>query len=66
MTAQQFEQMDPFIALSIVNMKLRDFYDSLEGLSDDWGIDEEMIKQKLSSIGYRYHENTNQFICEEV
>ena len=52
---------NPTILLSIINMKLRDFYPSLEELCND--LDESMdeIKEILSTIGYRYDEDLNQF-----
>lgn len=62
MTQQQFEHMDPYIALSMVNMKLRDQYHNLERLADDWGIEEEVILQKFEQIGYTYHPDTHQFV----
>lgn len=65
MTAEQFRQMDPYIAISIVNMKLRDQYGTLERLSDDWGIDAEIIRSKFKAIGYEYSELTHQFISQE-
>ena len=52
---------NPTILLSIINMKLRDFYPSLEELCND--LDESMdeIKEILSTIGYHYDEDLNQF-----
>lgn len=57
----QYISMDPNILLSIVNMKLRDFYSNLSSLCDDMDIEEEALKQKLSEIGYKYDDNINQF-----
>lgn len=53
---------DPNMLLSIINMKLRDFYDSLAGLCDDLDVAQEEIEAKLASIGYHYDKMTNQFI----
>lgn len=52
---------DPAMLLSFINMKLRDEYDSLESLGE--GLDEDVneIKEKLSSIGYTYNREVNQF-----
>lgn len=61
MDKEQFKSMDPNILLSIVNMKLRDFYSNLNSLCDDMDINEEELKEKLSSVGYKYDENINQF-----
>jgi predicted transcriptional regulator len=53
---------DGFVLLSVINTKLRDFYDSLESLCYDLDEDIEDIKSKLENIGYIYDENMNQFI----
>ena len=52
---------DPFMLLSYVNLKLRDFYSSLDDLCDDLDVSKEEIENILKSIGYTYDENTNQF-----
>ena len=54
-------KMDSNILLSIINMKLRDFYSSLESLCQDIDVKEEELKEKLSSIGYEYNKDQNQF-----
>ncbi|MGG7144364.1 DUF4250 domain-containing protein [Clostridium nigeriense] len=61
MDNEQFKYMDPNILLSIVNMKLRDFYSNLKSLCDDMDINEEELKEKLNSVGYKYDQNINQF-----
>ncbi len=53
--------MDPYILLGIINMDLRDYYDSLEELQEGLNIDLNLLKQKLKNIGYAYNEKTNQF-----
>lgn len=55
---------DPFMLLSVVNMKLRDGSSSLSALCDDMDENETDIKEKLSSIGYSYDEEKNAFIAE--
>ena len=52
---------DPFILVSWVNLKLRDYYPSLEELCDDLDIEKTSIIEKLSSIGYEYNPEINQF-----
>lgn len=52
--------MDVNITLSIINMKLRDFYDSLEALLDDLDNAEEMVNLLLAN-GYKYDKASNQF-----
>lgn len=53
---------DPFILLSTVNMKLRDFYSSLDALCDDLGEDKESIISALSAAGFEYDEELNKFM----
>lgn len=53
---------DPVMLLSYVNTQLRDYYDSLESLCADQGIDKVMLSEKMEQIDYRYDETTNQFI----
>lgn len=53
---------DPAMLLSFVNLKLRDFYKSLDDLCEDLDVDKEEILQKLESIQYRYDEGRNQFV----
>lgn len=52
---------DPEILYSMVNMKLRDMYDSLESLCDDADVDRDEIESILNAAGYYYNEETNQF-----
>ncbi|WP_411170276.1 DUF4250 domain-containing protein [Clostridium sp. MB05] len=61
MDRESFLSMDPNIILSIVNMKLRDFYSNLSVLCDDLGVTEEELKNKLNKIGYEYIKDENQF-----
>lgn len=53
---------DVNILLSYVNLKLRDFYSSLDALCDDMDVSRTEIEEKLSTIGYHYQEAKNQFI----
>ena len=52
---------DPMMLLSWVNLKLRDFYPSLDALCEDLGIEKSEILSKLSSIGFEYNEEQNRF-----
>jgi hypothetical protein len=52
---------DPNILLSYINLKLRDFYDSLDSLCDDLDVSKDEIIDTLKSIGYSYDDKTNQF-----
>ena len=58
--------MDPFVVLSLANMKLRNFYSSLENLCDDLGIKKELLVKKMGDIGYRYSDRHNAFISKEA
>lgn len=53
--------MDPIMLLSMINMKLRDFYSSLDALCDDIGVEKEVIIEKLGKVGYEYNESQNAF-----
>ena len=52
---------DPFMLLSVVNTKLRDYYSSLEALCDDLGESREEIEAALSAAGFEYDEELNRF-----
>lgn len=53
---------DPFMLLSFVNMKLRDFYSDFESLCKDFDEDPEEIKEKLKMLDYEYNSEKNQFV----
>ena len=53
---------DPVMLLSFINLKLRDYYTSLEALCDDLDIDRREIEDKLSGIDYHYDKEKNQFV----
>lgn len=53
---------DPVILLGVINTKLRDFYPSLDALCNDLDISKNELVEKLSSIGYIYKEERNQFV----
>ncbi len=52
---------DPMMLLSVINMKLRDQYESLEALCDDMDVSIDEITVTLANIGYTYNQNNNQF-----
>lgn len=52
---------DPIMLMSVINMKLRDNYKSLEELCDDYNVSLHEICEKLEKIGYRYNVEQNQF-----
>lgn len=53
---------DPVLLLSVVNTKLRDYYESIEALCEDMEEDEMQIKEALKQIDYEYERGRNQFI----
>ncbi len=53
---------DPNMLLSILNMKLRDFYPSLDALCDDLDEDREEIVSCMEAAGYHYDPDTNAFV----
>ena len=55
---------DNYMLLSFINMKLRDFYDSLDDLCFDLDENIDDIVSRLDSIDYIYDEKLNQFITK--
>lgn len=53
---------DPVMLLSFVNLKLRDFYSSLDALCEDMDVDRADIIEKLAGIDYHYNVEKNQFV----
>jgi hypothetical protein len=53
---------DPVMLLSFINLKLRDFYGSLEELCEDLDTSETEITEKLATIDYHYDKEKNQFV----
>lgn len=53
---------DPNMLLSYVNLKLRDFYASLDDMCDDMDVSKAEIEGKLQKIGYNYDSQRNQFL----
>lgn len=53
---------DPVMLLSFVNLKLRDFYRSLDALCEDLDADRQELEERLASAGYRYDAQRNQFV----
>ena len=53
---------DPAMLLSFINLKLRDFYPSLDALCEDMDEDKEAIISALEGIGYHYDSVGNRFV----
>lgn len=52
---------DPMMLMSFINMKLRDFYPSLEALCEDLDINMQELVDKLAAAGFEYNIATNRF-----
>lgn len=52
---------DPYMLLSMINMKLRDEYQDLDDLCKSFDIDKASLIEKLANIGFAYDSSTNQF-----
>ncbi len=52
---------DPIMLMSWVNMKLRDFYPSLETLCEDLEIDRKELAETLGKAGFEYNSELNKF-----
>ena len=53
---------DPVMLLSFLNLKLRDFYKSLDALCEDMELDRAELEGKLAEIDYHYNQEKNQFV----
>ncbi|MDE6537945.1 MAG: DUF4250 domain-containing protein [Muribaculaceae bacterium] len=52
---------DPFMLLSMINMKLRDEYSSLDDLCKSEDLDINILSDKLKNAGFDYMPEINQF-----
>lgn len=52
---------DPMMLFSVINMKLRDCYSSLDELCDDLNVDKEDIIAQLQVVGFEYSAEYNKF-----
>lgn len=53
---------DPIMLLSVINMKLRDRYASLEALCEDMDVSRTALEEKLAAAGYVYDGASNRFV----
>ena len=53
---------DPVMLLSFINLKLRDYYGSLDILCEDMDLSKSEIEEKLAAIDYHYNRERNQFV----
>lgn len=52
---------DPMMLFSVINMKLRDYYPSLDALCEDMNLDKEELIKKLAAYGFEYSAEANKF-----
>ena len=52
---------DPVMLLSVINMKLRDKYTSLDDLCEDMDICKSELINRLSAAGFEYNPEANKF-----
>ena len=52
---------DPMMRFSVINMKLRDCYSSLDELCEDMNVDKKELEEKLAAFGFEYSEENNKF-----
>lgn len=52
---------DPMMLYSFINMKLRDFYPSLDALCEDMNVEKEVIVRTLKRGGFEYNPERNRF-----
>lgn len=53
--------MDEAMLLSLVNMQLRNRFDSLAALANFYELDEQALDQRLTASGYCYQAASNQY-----
>lgn len=53
---------DPVMLLSFINLKLRDYYGSLDILCEDMDLSKSELEEKLAAIDYHYNRERNQFV----
>ena len=52
---------DPMMLFSVINMKLRDCYSSLDELCEDMGVSKEHIIRQVKAVGFEYSAEHNKF-----
>ena len=52
---------DPMMLFSLIDMKLRDFYPSLDALCSDLNVNKEDIVNRLKEAGFEYNPEQNKF-----
>lgn len=52
---------DTMMLYSYINMKLRDYYPSLNSLCEDLGIERQWLEKELRTAGFEYSSEHNKF-----
>ena len=52
---------DPMMLYSFINMKLRDFYPSLDALCEDMNVNKDELVSQLKAAGFEYSAEHNKF-----
>lgn len=52
---------DPMMLFSVINMRLRDIYPSLDALCEDLHVDKQDIIDRLKDAGFEYNAEQNKF-----
>ncbi|MEA4826801.1 MAG: DUF4250 domain-containing protein [Clostridium sp.] len=66
MDREQILNMDSYILLSLINMKLRDEFPNIKDFCSEFNISEEDLNNKLRAIRYIYNEKNNQYVSIEA
>lgn len=53
---------DAMMLVSVVNTKLRDYYNNLDELCEDMNVNKKELTDKLKEIDYEYDEKLNRFV----
>ena len=61
MNLSTYETMDPHLLVGLINTALRNDCDNLDDLVKTHDIDRDALEKRLSSAGYRYQAEQNQF-----
>ncbi len=52
---------DPMMLFSVINMKLRDCYSSLDELCEDMQVNKAELVNALKAVGFEYSQEHNKF-----
>ena len=52
---------DPMMLFSVINMRLRDIYPSLDALCDDLHVDKQKITDRLAAAGFEFFAEKKKF-----